>query len=146
MFQIRPEFAAWDIDHSRFEVTAVIGKGQYGTVARATDHLSNTTVAIKKIDGLFSHPEIAKRIFREVKILRQLQHANVVKLLHISCPGIHNPSVNLDNFSCLYIVLELVEGGDLDKLLSSFQTLEDIHTQFSCWRSASAHAFLQAAT
>jgi serine/threonine protein kinase len=65
-FKVKREFAAWDIDHNRFEVKRVLGKGSYGVVAEAFDHLTKQKVAIKKINTIFDVFENSKRIYREV--------------------------------------------------------------------------------
>lgn len=41
------------------------------------DNLTSETVAIKKIPGPFRSEEAAKRTYREVKLLRHLEHDNV---------------------------------------------------------------------
>jgi serine/threonine protein kinase len=66
-FRVKKEFATWDIDHTRFEVKKVLGKGSYGIVAEAFDHLTKKRVAIKKINTIFDVFENSKRIYREVR-------------------------------------------------------------------------------
>lgn len=66
-WRVKPQFAAWEIDHMRFEVKRLLGKGSYGSVAEAFDHLTNQRVAIKKIANVFDVFENAKRIYREVR-------------------------------------------------------------------------------
>ena len=68
-FRVRREFAGWDIDHTRFEIKKVLGKGSYGIVVEAFDHLTKKRVAIKKINTIFDVFENSKRIFREVRCL-----------------------------------------------------------------------------
>ena len=163
-FRVKKEFATWDIDHTRFEVKKVLGKGSYGIVAEAFDHLTKKRVAIKKINTIFDVFENSKRIYREVRasalcsphparppslpasppfscslhaprthpplqvrILRALQHPYIVKLLHVSCPGIADPSVDLLSFQDLYIVFECVDT-DLAKLIKDeTQVLTEQH-------------------
>lgn len=43
----------------------------------ADDQLSNQTVAIKKLVEPFKTNDVAKHMFREVKMLKHLQHDNV---------------------------------------------------------------------
>ena len=66
-FRVKREFATWDIDHTRFEIKKVLGKGSYGVVAEAFDHLTKRRVAIKKINTIFDVFENSKRIYREVR-------------------------------------------------------------------------------
>ena len=61
-----------------------IGRGAYGVVASAHDSRTGYRVAIKRISRLFSDLIDAKRILREIKLLRHLSmHDNVVGLLDI---------------------------------------------------------------
>ena len=52
-WRVKPQFANWEVDHTRFEVKRLLGKGSYGSVAEAVDHLTGQRVAIKKIPGVF---------------------------------------------------------------------------------------------
>lgn len=82
-WRVKQQFASWEIDHNRFEIKRQLGKGSYGSVAEAVDHLTGRRVAIKRIPDVFDVFENAKRIFREVHILRQMSHPNIVRLDHI---------------------------------------------------------------
>lgn len=78
--------AGWEIDHTRFELKRLLGKGSYGAVAEAVDHLTGQRVAIKKVSDVFQVMENAKRIYREIRILRHCNHNNIVKVTHIQAP------------------------------------------------------------
>lgn len=64
-----------------------MGSGAYGTVVSCEDSEAkddaSKMVAIKKIEKAFEHPLYAKRTLRELKILRLLNHENVVQLKNI---------------------------------------------------------------
>lgn len=49
----------------------------------ARDQLTNQNVAIKKIMKPFSTPVLAKRTYRELKLLKHLKHENVISLSDI---------------------------------------------------------------
>jgi p38 MAP kinase len=49
----------------------------------ARDQLTNQNVAIKKIMKPFSTPVLAKRTYRELKLLKHLRHENVISLSDI---------------------------------------------------------------
>ncbi len=66
-YSIKSGYREWDIDHERFEIKKDLGKGSYGAVVMAIDHLTGKKVAIKRITDIFSVFENAKRIFREVR-------------------------------------------------------------------------------
>jgi serine/threonine protein kinase len=108
-WRVKPQFASFEVDHNRFEIKRALGKGSYGVVVEAIDHLTGKRVAIKKINSVFDVFENAKRIFREVRILADLKHANIVQLVHICQPP------DLLKFTDLYVVFECMDT-DLAKL------------------------------
>lgn len=57
-------------------------------MAEALDHSMDPPrrVAIKRIPNVFDVHENAKRIFREVSILRVLEHPNITGILHLERP------------------------------------------------------------
>jgi serine/threonine protein kinase len=74
-----------------YERTNRIGQGAYGIVFRGVQRSTGNTVAIKKIPYQESTPEggIPVNILREISLLRELDHPNVVSLLDIitTTPG-----------------------------------------------------------
>lgn len=91
-----------------------IGAGSYSTVWDALHIKTGKKVAIKKEIGVFEDLIDCKRILREIKLLRFLQHPNVVKLIDVFIP----PSMTLENFDTIYLVLEIAESS-LEKLIKS---------------------------
>jgi len=108
------EFVKLSIFGTAFEVTTryvdlqPIGMGAFGLVCSAKDQWSGSSVAIKKIMKPFSTPVLAKRTYRELKLLRHLKHENVIGLSNIFI----SPSEDI------YFVTELL-GTDLHRLLIS---------------------------
>ncbi|KAJ3090590.1 hypothetical protein HK102_003255 [Quaeritorhiza haematococci] len=84
-----------------------IGSGAFGKVYRA-DYLG-TDVAVKEFFDIKDQPEfdLAKYTSRELDILKEARHPNVVQYMG-SC--IHNGKV--------YVVTEFVEGGDVSQWIS----------------------------
>ena len=64
-------------------------------------------VAIKKIHNCFGHLTEAKRILRELRIVRHLEHENVVAIRDVLAP------ISESNFTDLFIVFECVNGTEL---------------------------------
>jgi len=106
---VKSQFATWEVDHARFELKRTLGKGSYGAVVEALDHLTGQRVAIKRVDNVFDVFENAKRIYREVHILRRMEHANIIKIVHIEAPR------DLGSFNTLYMVFECMDT-DFQKL------------------------------
>mmetsp|Transcript_136161 Transcript_136161/g.261558 ORF Transcript_136161/g.261558 Transcript_136161/m.261558 type:complete len:460 (-) Transcript_136161:193-1572(-) len=101
-----------DLSSVRFRVpkswalTELLGSGSYGVVAAF--RASGQEFAVKKVEGVLDEPLLALRTLREVRLLSQLQHPNVLSILdvYIEAPG----------FRDAYICLELMDG-DLAQLI-----------------------------
>ena len=100
-----------------FNRTEIIGQGAYGIVYKGKKEDTQQIVAIKRIPFADSTPEggVPCNVIREISLLRELDHPNVVKLLDIiqSLPG------------GLYLVFEYV-AHDLKTYMDSFQRSDDI--------------------
>jgi mitogen-activated protein kinase 1/3 len=70
-------------------------------------------VAIKKIPGAFEDLIDAKRIVREIRLLRHFSHENVIKIVDIL------PPPSLSDFEDVYIISELMETVSKRQLHSS---------------------------
>lgn len=70
--------------------------GAYGCVAAAIDETTGAKVAVKKVRGAFADTTDAKRILREIRLMRSLAHPGVLGLHDLIMP----PS--LDHFDDVY--------------------------------------------
>ncbi|KZL64758.1 mitogen-activated protein kinase HOG1, partial [Colletotrichum tofieldiae] len=108
------EFIRAQIFGTTFEITSrysdlqPVGMGAFGLVCSARDQLTNQNVAVKKIMKPFSTPVLAKRTYRELKLLKHLRHENVISLSDIFISPLED----------IYFVTELL-GTDLHRLLTS---------------------------
>jgi mitogen-activated protein kinase 1/3/mitogen-activated protein kinase 6 len=107
----------------RYTLNEPVGQGAYGVVCSAQDEEKGETVAIKKIENAFEHLTFAKRTLRELRILRHLQHENLIDIRHVFLPGVK------ESFEDIYCVSELMET-DLASILKSPQPISDDHCQF----------------
>ena len=77
------DFVKLSIFGTVFEVTTrygnlqPVGMGAFGLVCSAHDKLAGQSVAIKKVMKPFSTPVLAKRTYRELKLLKHIRHENV---------------------------------------------------------------------
>ncbi|DAZ94533.1 TPA: hypothetical protein N0F65_002185 [Lagenidium giganteum] len=114
-------FSNWKVS-SRYRLVRLLGKGSYGQVAEAYDTVLNKKVAIKKIINVFDQEIDCKRLYREIYILRRLNHPQVIHLLDVIPPD------SFETFTDLYLVFEFLDT-DLHKLIMSPQYLTIRHIQ-----------------
>ncbi|XP_043954588.1 cyclin-dependent kinase-like 5 [Gambusia affinis] len=67
----------------RYESLGPVGEGSYGTVLKCRHRHSGRLVAIKKFLDLEDDETVKKIALREIKLLRQLRHDNLVNLLEV---------------------------------------------------------------
>ncbi|CAM8889350.1 unnamed protein product [Rhodiola kirilowii] len=100
-----------------------VGRGAYGIVCCAKNYETGEEVAIKKIGNAFDNRIDAKRTLREIKLLRHMDHDNVIKIKDIIIPP------EKENFNDVYIVYDLMDT-DLHQIIHSNQPLTDDHCQY----------------
>lgn len=94
-----------------YEILGELGRGN-ARVLKARHILTSELVAIKHF-AFNTDPDTLRRFQRESEIMKSIQHDNIVKILE----------VHLDA-ELPYIVMQLIEGGDLRSLLRIHQTLD----------------------
>jgi serine/threonine protein kinase len=116
----------------------MIGAGAYGVVCAAQDTTESCVVAIKKCKKIFQSRTLAKRTLRELRLLRLLDHENIVKIRSVLKP------LDCDMFTEIYIVFEIMET-DLAQIIRSPQTLKDQHVQYFTYQLLLSLRYLHAA-
>ena len=64
----------------QYEKVEKIGEGTYGVVYKARDRATGATIALKKIRLEQEEEGVPSTAIREISLLKELQHANVVRL------------------------------------------------------------------
>ncbi|KAK6016726.1 kinase domain protein, partial [Ostertagia ostertagi] len=114
-----------------------IGTGAYGTfypneliyVCSAAECLrTNTRVAIKKFNRPFQSIIHARRTYRELRLLRGMDHENVIDMLDV-----FTPDASCEQLTDVYFVSMLM-GADLSNILK-IQRLNDDHIQFLVYQT-----------
>lgn len=122
----------------KYQLIKVVGAGTYGEVVAASDIESGTTVAIKKVTNAFQDLPDTKRILRELCLLRQLRHPNLIQLYDVPRPE------RLLYLEDIYLVTDLMET-DLHRVIHSTQTLTDEHVAHFMRQILRALAYLHSA-
>eukprot|EP00252_Welwitschia_mirabilis_P015123 TRINITY_DN3328_c0_g1_i1.p1 TRINITY_DN3328_c0_g1~~TRINITY_DN3328_c0_g1_i1.p1 ORF type:complete len:369 (+),score=36.87 TRINITY_DN3328_c0_g1_i1:639-1745(+) len=115
-----------------------IGKGAYGIVCSAKNIETNEKVAIKKIANAFENQTDAMRTLREIKLLRQLRHDNIIALRDIMTP------ISRSSFNDVYLVYDLMDT-DLHQIIKSSQLLTDDHCQYFIYQLLRGLKYLHSA-
>eukprot|EP00466_Bigelowiella_natans_P017219 jgi/Bigna1/43187/e_gw1.73.28.1 len=86
-----------------YECLGQIGEGTYGLVLKARHRITGQIVAIKKFKESDQDEQVRKTALREIRILKQLKHANIVTLHEV-----------FRKKGRLYLVFEYVDGTILE--------------------------------
>lgn len=108
---------------NKYQFIKQIGHGAYGVVVSALDRKTGQKVAIKKVPKAFDDLIDAKRILREIKLLKFFDHENVVSLIDVEKPPAKT------GYEDIYIITDLMET-DLHRVLYSRQSLSNEHIQY----------------
>ncbi|KAJ8302160.1 hypothetical protein KUTeg_021147 [Tegillarca granosa] len=104
----------------KYQLLTAVGSGAYGLVCSAVDTSTNTKVAIKKLSRPFQSPIHAKRTYREIRMLKHMNHENIIGLLDV-----FTPTTTYEDFNDVYLVSPLM-GADMSNILKT-QKLSDDH-------------------
>jgi MAP/microtubule affinity-regulating kinase len=86
----------------RYKLLKTIGKGNFAKVKLARNIPTGIDVAIKIIDKTALNTSSLQKLFREVRIMKQLDHPNIVKLYQV-----------METEQTLYLVMEYASGGEV---------------------------------
>ncbi|XP_050080027.1 MAP/microtubule affinity-regulating kinase 3 isoform X4 [Anopheles maculipalpis] len=86
----------------KYKLLKTIGKGNFAKVKLAKHVPTNKEVAIKIIDKTQLNPSSLQKLYREVRIMKMLDHPNIVKLFQV-----------IETEKTLYLVMEYASGGEV---------------------------------
>ncbi|KAF5905403.1 serine/threonine-protein kinase MARK2-like isoform X8, partial [Clarias magur] len=85
-----------------YRLLKTIGKGNFAKVKLAKHVLTGKEVAVKIIDKTQLNSSSLQKLFREVRIMKLLNHPNIVKLFEV-----------IETEKTLYLVMEYASGGEV---------------------------------
>uniref|UniRef100_A0A1X7VQH1 Protein kinase domain-containing protein n=2 Tax=Amphimedon queenslandica TaxID=400682 RepID=A0A1X7VQH1_AMPQE len=129
-----PELAALQLSHrcvSSFEILSQIGEGTFGKVYKAKDLKTGEVIALKKV---LIRTDSEREGFpitavREIKILRQLRHENIVTLKEIISDTPQAASLKHDKSSSFYLVFEYCAHDLMGLIDSGMVVFSESHIQ-----------------
>jgi serine/threonine protein kinase len=108
---------------AKYQPKKPIGRGAYGIVCSAIDKTTGRQVAIKKIPNAFDDLIDAKRILREIKLLRHFNHDNVrtdmqaaARVSALLTCALLSPSVLCAQVIKLYDLIDPPENGPFEDM------------------------------
>ncbi|XP_059506667.1 mitogen-activated protein kinase 9 isoform X6 [Stegostoma tigrinum] len=90
----------------RYQALKPIGSGAQGIVCAAYDSILDGSVAVKKLSRPFQNQTHAKRAYRELVLLKCVNHKNIISLLNV-----FTPQKSLEEFQDVYLVMELMDAN-----------------------------------
>uniref|UniRef100_A0A8C9ARJ9 non-specific serine/threonine protein kinase n=1 Tax=Prolemur simus TaxID=1328070 RepID=A0A8C9ARJ9_PROSS len=97
-----------------YRLLRTIGKGNFAKVKLARHILTGREVAIKIIDKTQLNPSSLQKLFREVRIMKGLNHPNIVKLFEV-----------IETEKTLYLVMEYASAGEVFDYLVSHGRMKE---------------------
>ncbi|XP_069735328.1 MAP/microtubule affinity-regulating kinase 4 isoform X2 [Phaenicophaeus curvirostris] len=97
-----------------YRLLRTIGKGNFAKVKLARHILTGREVAIKIIDKTQLNPTSLQKLFREVRIMKGLNHPNIVKLFEV-----------IETEKTLYLVMEYASAGEVFDYLVSHGRMKE---------------------
>ncbi|XP_076867575.1 serine/threonine-protein kinase MARK1-like isoform X2 [Brachyhypopomus gauderio] len=85
-----------------YRLLKTIGKGNFAKVKLGRHVLTGREVAVKIIDKTQLNPTSLQKLFREVRIMKVLNHPNIVKLFEV-----------IETDKTLYLIMEYASGGEV---------------------------------
>uniref|UniRef100_A0A668VPK6 Stress-activated protein kinase JNK n=1 Tax=Oreochromis aureus TaxID=47969 RepID=A0A668VPK6_OREAU len=90
----------------RYQNLKPIGSGAQGIVCAGYDAVLDRNVAIKKLSRPFQNQTHAKRAYRELVLMKCVNHKNIISLLNV-----FTPQKSLEEFQDVYLVMELMDAN-----------------------------------
>ncbi|XP_039625234.1 MAP/microtubule affinity-regulating kinase 4 isoform X1 [Polypterus senegalus] len=97
-----------------YRLLKTIGKGNFAKVKLARHIMTGREVAIKIIDKTQLNPTSLQKLFREVRIMKGLNHPNIVKLFEV-----------IETEKTLFLVMEYASGGEVFDYLVSHGRMKE---------------------
>jgi len=107
----------------KYEKISKIGEGSYGVVIKCRHRETGRLVAIKKFLETEDDPQIRKIALREVRMLKQLKHGNLVNLLEV-----------FRRKRKLHLVFEFIDHTLLDDLDANASGLDETYIKKISWQ------------
>ncbi|XP_050640373.1 serine/threonine-protein kinase SIK1 [Macaca thibetana thibetana] len=110
-----------------YDIERTLGKGNFAVVKLARHRVTKTQVAIKIIDKTRLDSSNLEKIYREVQLMKLLNHPHIIKLYQV-----------METKDMLYIVTEFAKNGEMFDYLTSNGHLSENEARKKFWQILSA--------
>uniref|UniRef100_A0AAY4AHE9 non-specific serine/threonine protein kinase n=1 Tax=Denticeps clupeoides TaxID=299321 RepID=A0AAY4AHE9_9TELE len=110
-----------------YDIERTLGKGNFAVVKLARHRITKTEVAIKIIDKSQLDAVNLEKIYREVKIMKMLDHPHIIKLYQV-----------METKNMLYLVTEYAKNGEIFDYLANHGRLSEPEARRKFWQILSA--------
>ncbi|KAL0973018.1 hypothetical protein UPYG_G00197810 [Umbra pygmaea] len=110
-----------------YDIERTLGKGNFAVVKLARHRITKTEVAIKIIDKSQLDAVNLEKIYREVQIMKMLDHPHIIKLYQV-----------METKNMLYLVTEYAKNGEIFDYLAKHGRLSELEARRKFWQILSA--------
>ncbi|KAJ8280626.1 hypothetical protein GJAV_G00057040 [Gymnothorax javanicus] len=110
-----------------YDIERTLGKGNFAVVKLARHRITKTEVAIKIIDKTQLDAVNLEKIYREVQIMKMLDHPHIIKLYQV-----------METKNMLYLVTEYAKNGEIFDYLANHGRLSESEARRKFWQILSA--------
>ncbi|XP_011496992.1 PREDICTED: serine/threonine-protein kinase SIK2-like [Ceratosolen solmsi marchali] len=97
-----------------YDIESTIGKGNFAVVKLARHRITKTEVAIKIIDKSQLDSTNLEKVYREVEIMKQLEHPHIIKLYQV-----------METKNMLYMVCEYASRGEIFDYIARYGRMSE---------------------
>uniref|UniRef100_A0A667GYS1 non-specific serine/threonine protein kinase n=1 Tax=Lynx canadensis TaxID=61383 RepID=A0A667GYS1_LYNCA len=110
-----------------YDIEGTLGKGNFAVVKLGRHRITKTEVAIKIIDKSQLDAVNLEKIYREVQIMKMLDHPHIIKLYQV-----------METKNMLYLVTEYAKNGEIFDYLANHGRLNEAEARRKFWQILSA--------
>ncbi|XP_042566261.1 serine/threonine-protein kinase SIK2 [Clupea harengus] len=110
-----------------YDIERTLGKGNFAVVKLARHRITKTEVAIKIIDKTQLDAVNLQKVYREVQIMKMLDHPHIIKLYQV-----------METKNMLYLVTEYAKNGEIFDYLANHGRLSETEARKKFWQILSA--------
>ncbi|KAJ0176125.1 hypothetical protein K1T71_008299 [Dendrolimus kikuchii] len=110
-----------------YDIERTIGKGNFAVVKLARHRITKTEVAIKIIDKSQLDASNLQKVYREVDIMKRLDHPHIIKLYQV-----------METKNMIYIVSEYASKGEIFDYIARYGRMAEQAARRKFWQILSA--------